>query len=45
MLVEFTFDPWTVKVGVLVSVVGWVSLMVGWLVLRRSLFVLRQRGQ
>jgi len=44
-LVEFTFDPWTVKVGVMVSALGWVSLMVGWLVLRLSSFVLRQKGQ
>jgi hypothetical protein len=44
-VVEFTFDPWTVKVSALVSVVGWVSLIVGWLVLRRSFFIPRQRGQ
>ncbi len=35
-VVEFTFDPWTVKVGALVSGVGWVSLVVGWLVLRQK---------
>jgi hypothetical protein len=28
-LVEFLFDPWTVKVGWLVSAVGWGSLVVG----------------
>jgi hypothetical protein len=31
-VVEFTFDPWTTKVGAIVSVVGWGSLLVGWLV-------------
>ncbi len=35
-VVEFVFDPWTVKVGVLVSGVGWASLIVGWLVFRLS---------
>jgi hypothetical protein len=44
-VVEFTFDPWTVKVGVMVSALGWVSLIVGWLVLRCSFFIPRQRGQ
>jgi len=43
--IEFMFDPWTVKVGMIVSALGWGSLMVGWLVLRLSSFVLRQRGQ
>ena len=31
-LVEFLFDPWTVKVGWLVSAVGWGSLFAGWMV-------------
>ena len=44
-VVEFVFDPWTVKVGVVVSALGWGSLMVGWLVLRLRSFVLRSRGQ
>jgi len=44
-LVEFMFDPWTDKVGVIVSALGWGSLMVGWLVLRLSPPILRQRGQ
>jgi hypothetical protein len=43
-VVEFAFDPWTVKVGVMVSALGWASLVVGWLVFRFSSFVLRQRG-
>ena len=43
-VVEFTFDPRTVKVGVMVSAFGWASLVVGWLVFRFSSFVLRQRG-
>jgi uncharacterized membrane protein YfhO len=34
-VIEFKFDPWTVKTGWLVSAVGWGSLffgcMVGWL--------------
>lgn len=37
-LIEFVFDPWTVKVGVIVSGVGWGSLALGWVVgwLRRQ---------
>jgi hypothetical protein len=30
-IVEFVFDPWTVKVGWRVSAVGWVGVVVGWL--------------
>jgi hypothetical protein len=43
-VVEFVFDPWTVKVGVITSVIGWSSLVVGSLVLRLRSFVLRQKG-
>jgi uncharacterized membrane protein YfhO len=44
-VIEFVFDPWTVKVGALVSAIGWISLVVGCLILRLSSFVLRQKGQ
>ena len=44
-VVEFVFDPWTVKIGVIVSALGWISLTVGWLALRLSSSVLRQKGQ
>ena len=30
-VVEFVFDPWTVKVGWLVSAVGWIGVLAGWL--------------
>ena len=32
--IEFVFDPWTVKVGVIASGVGWGGLVAGWLVSR-----------
>jgi len=33
-VVEFVFDPWTVKVGVITSVIGWEHCSVGWLIIR-----------
>jgi hypothetical protein len=44
-LVEFVFDPWTVKVGVIVSAVGWGGVLAGWLIgwLRRRT-TLRDKG-
>ena len=33
-VIKFVFEPWAVKAGVIVSVVGWGMLVAGWLVAR-----------
>lgn len=43
-VIEFAFDPWTVKAGVIVSGVGWGSLLAGWLIVRaRQAIALRDK--